>query len=411
MPTHATSMAICIDRRPVCAAVLMLLLSGCREAAETPTASEGPSQNVGYVATTTTKDSVLAEDFSAGFDLQDLQWSRDTHPQDGPFSDNGVYFQNKGVTPPEGFRATMQFGRDGWLTAELYSRSDTTALSDLVSVVKDPRDPANAVVRIASPKHTDAAVIRPTNPLPGSYRVSARVGFPNFGDGIPGANGYKDETATSEPWNSYEVRKLNGFYWLSILDAVPRPHNNVWIHHHRKLTIDSCNHFPAWMDIYNGHGWKKSGVRPVMMFVLDGLGDSDERLGKPFISYSGGEWRPSGEIKAVDAYKPNTWYDVSIERRPPEFTLSVSGDFKFGGQQTYRATINYEKMGVWHHNRPGEPTPDNAVDDTFFATLGPDHPHWPADKSWPDYFMLGEPHINFYEGEVLYDDVRLETSE
>jgi hypothetical protein len=27
---------------------------------------------------------------------------------------------------------------------------------------------------------------------------------------------------------------------------------------------------------------------------------------------------------------------------------------------------------------------------------------------WPDFFMFGDPHSNYYEGEVLYDDVTLE---
>jgi len=35
-------------------------------------------------------------------------------------------------------------------------------------------------------------------------------------------------------------------------------------------------------------------------------------------------------------------------------------------------------------------------------------PRWPAGQGWPDYFMLGDPHANFYEGEVHYDDIRLE---
>lgn len=33
---------------------------------------------------------------------------------------------------------------------------------------------------------------------------------------------------------------------------------------------------------------------------------------------------------------------------------------------------------------------------------------WPADATWPDWFMFGDPHTNYYEGEVFYDDVTLE---
>jgi hypothetical protein len=38
----------------------------------------------------------------------------------------------------------------------------------------------------------------------------------------------------------------------------------------------------------------------------------------------------------------------------------------------------------------------------------PGVPAWPAGATWPDWFMLGDPHANFYAGEVYYDDLRLE---
>ena len=33
---------------------------------------------------------------------------------------------------------------------------------------------------------------------------------------------------------------------------------------------------------------------------------------------------------------------------------------------------------------------------------------WPINSAYPEYFMLGEPHINYYEGSVLIDDISLE---
>ena len=371
-------------------------------AADEPTEPTEPTEPVVEVETG------LVEGFEDWRPGASPAWVADDFPNDGPFSDNGVYFQAQGVRPPAAFRSSFAFGEGGWLTAELYSRSDATLIEDLFSVVTDPAGGDQRVLRLACPTHTDAVVVRPSEALPRAYRVSARVGYADFGDGIPGANGYDGGDETSEPWNDYEARKLNGFYWLSILDALPRPHNNVWLHHHRKVTIDSCNHFPAWMEIYNGRAWKKSGVNPVMMFVLDGIGGDNVRMGKPFVAYSGGEWQPTGQIRAVDAYLPNKWYEVAITRRPPEFTLEVSGEFKFGGQTTYTATIDYEKLPVWHFNQPGEQTPAKAIDNGFFEGAGPEHPRWPEDGAWPDYFMLGQPHNNFYEGTVYYDDIRLE---
>ena len=35
------------------------------------------------------------------------------------------------------------------------------------------------------------------------------------------------------------------------------------------------------------------------------------------------------------------------------------------------------------------------------------YPSWPAGTTWLDWFMFGAPHENFYEGSVLYDDVKL----
>ena len=29
-------------------------------------------------------------------------------------------------------------------------------------------------------------------------------------------------------------------------------------------------------------------------------------------------------------------------------------------------------------------------------------------SAWPDWFMFGDPHTNYYRGQVLYDDVQLE---
>ena len=77
-----------------------------------------------------------------------------------------MYFRRQGVTPPPAYRATVPFGAAGWLTAESYTRSEGAAFSDRFSVVADPANPANHVLRLASPAHTDATVIRPSQALP-----------------------------------------------------------------------------------------------------------------------------------------------------------------------------------------------------------------------------------------------------
>jgi hypothetical protein len=344
------------------------------------------------------------EDFQS-LSLPDVTWQVDSSPDDGPFSDDGLYFQKQDISPPPAFRASVPFGAAGWLTAESYTRK-TGAFSDRFSVVADPADANNKVLRIASPLHTDATVVRPTQPLPGKYRVSLRVGFADFGDGRPGGlNGYAGGE-TPAPWLSGDATQQNGFYWLTILDSQPRPHNSVWIHHHRKVVMDSDNNVPPWMEIWDGKAFRLDGEHPLMMFAIDGKQDAHDLYGPPFLSWSAGAWQPSGTIRAVDQYLAGEWYRASIERDGDDYTLEVSGRFANGGQTTYRATIGARANCVWHFNNSADAA--SCANPRSSAALGPGYPYWPAGGSWADWFMFGDPHENFYRGSVLYDDVQLE---
>jgi hypothetical protein len=162
------------------------------------------------------------------------------------------------------------------------------------------------------------------------------------------------------------------------------------------------------MEIFDGHAFQLSGAFPVAMFAIDGKGKGDELTGKPFICWADNNWQPSGKICAADAYKPHTWYAVTIERSGNQYTLQISGDFKFGGHRTYIATIDAAAHCVWHYNTlPLDPS-SSCVDNGTYPSLDGRYPFWPANGAWPDYFMLGDPHINYYEGKVYYDDIRLE---
>ena len=338
------------------------------------------------------------EDFESGAQPEG-SWSPDPVPDDGPFSDNGAFFRAKGVVPPQAFRASVPFGTDGWLTAESYTRDASTPYGALLSVVSDPSGAPGHVLRLASPEHTDATVIRPTQPLPDRYRISLRVGFANFGDGKPGLNGYSSGDELAGPWlPNNPATGQNGFYWLTVLDAMPRPHNNVWIHHHRKVVIDSDNNTPPWMEMWNGRAFELDGEHPVMMFALDGSQPVADLTGPPFFSWSAGAWQPSGAVRAVDSYLPDEWYTVSLERADGKITMSISGRFKYGGERTYSASIDLAARCVFHFNQTPEEQPA--------ACAGKD---WPQGSAYPDWFMFGDPHNNFYEGSVYYDDVKLET--
>jgi hypothetical protein len=341
--------------------LVLVALSACRCASNpNPGNGDGAMAQPGWVT-------LGAEDFEATT-IPPPAWVTDPVPDDGPFADGGSFFRSKSVTPPAAFRSTTPLG---FLTIESYSRSKST--TGLAAVVPDPAGGMNRVLRISSPAHTDATVLRPTDALPDRYRISLRVGYADFGDGR-GNNGYSGGE-TAEPWSSDDATAENGFYWLAILDALPRPHNNVWIHHHRKLCIDSDNNRDAWTAIWDGTSFKPSGEHPVMMFALDGAGTEEDLTGPPFIPYSNGAWQPSGTIRAVDAYKASTWYRVSITREGSRYTLSVDGDFRYGGQKTYTASI--DSTSIFHAGAP-------------------------------EWFVLGDPHANYYEGAVYFDDVKLE---
>ncbi len=131
--------------------------------------------------------------------IPDAAWERDPVPDDGPFADDGAFFRARGVVPPVAYRTSAPLGADGWLRIESYTRSASRAFHDLAQVTADPADPSNRVLRIASPAHTDATVIRSATPLPDRYRISLRVGFADFGDGRPGSNGYAGGER-AEPW-------------------------------------------------------------------------------------------------------------------------------------------------------------------------------------------------------------------
>ena len=337
---------------------------------------ERPKPAAPPIASQSSVAATLLEDFESP-EIGAVAWAADPHADAGPWGDEGAYHARRGVHAPPAFRASVRFGKGGWLTAESSTRTPDRPWSRLFGVAKDPAGGNNHVLRIASVDHTDATIVRPTAPLPDRYRISLRVGFASFGDGLPGKNGY-DGGETAEPWSSDDATEQNGFYWLTILDAVPGPHNNTWIHHHRKVVIDSDNHYPPWMEMWNGRELVASGEHPIMMFALDGRGRDDDRIGTPFLSWSAGAWQPSGEIRAADAYLPGHWYDVAIERDGDLRTLEIRGTFRFGGARTYRATIDAAARGVFHH------------------------------AGYPDYFMFGDPHTNYYEGEVYYDDVRLD---
>ena len=103
------------------------------------------------------------------------------------------------------------------------------------------------------------------------------------------------------------------------------------------------------------------------------------------------------------------WYRASIERDGDVFTLHVSGDFKYGGPHaSYTAVMDAAARCIWHYNQTPLASDSDCVDNGHYPSLPTESALWPAGSAWPDYFMFGDPHNNFYEGKVYYDDIRME---
>lgn len=370
-----------------------------------------------------------------------LPWERDAYGQpEDPWDEDGSFFFKKYESFGKNFadelgkflsfRKSFRYSENGWLTFELYGRdanaSGTLDLNEhggefLISQLGD----GNRVLQLNNTVHYDGAEVRSTEPLPSEYRIRLEVTPVSAGgrddDSVWRKNGYSDKTETADPWRfsnqstaPLEAWRENGFYFLAILDTKPMPHNNVWIHHHRKVVIDSDNNFyddlpgNAWSTIWTPRGRITEGSHPVSMLALDGNNFGSVWTGNPFHCFYNGAFRgcgPTGHT-AADAYINGETYTVTIERNATHYVLEVSGRFQYGGVTTYRGAIDFRKTPVWHYNNTPEDAPRDKNSQPL-KSMGIDWNAWPGDSAYPDYFMFGDPHITHYEGTVLYDDVEL----
>lgn len=420
--SHALRLVTC-----TCTCVLQL---ACSAPAEPPRAS-APTTRIAGSAPIRWR---LAhhETFDAPF--PDPPWVEDHHGPDSPYhvdryDDDGEFFHERGgetfargLAAFRSFRKSFTYGDQGWLTAELYGRdSDRDGVPDSGGRFEGRAGRAHLV----STRHHDGAILRSTRPLPPRYRIEVTVSVIRFGgDGSNGSwfesgrfNGY-DGDERADPWSFRDddptPRKAvtqNGVYFLCITDYPrPAPHNNVFIHHHRKVVMDTDNNespdavmrgrSDAWSSIWNpGAGRPEvDGARYVSMIWLDGEHPRDPWTGNRFISWAGERW--FSEPVFVDKYYPAGSYRFAIERDERGYAMSVTGHFQHGGQRTYRARRDFaETPATWHYNQ----TPAERV-------AGPALPAidgWPAEVGYPDHFFFGDPHINFYEGSADFDDVSL----
>lgn len=394
------------------------------------------------------------EKFDRPINLDSFPWVRDgMGPESawyaGPLSDGGAFFHINGgeqfKKQLESFtlyRKRIKFGKDAWLTLELAARDRTRAgrpdNPPSFSVGNLGRHPS--VGFLAEPDHHGGILIRNTNPLPSTYRIEYELVQIDFGgsrydhwDYAGRINGYQaggPKTLHPWPWgpdkafsDSYEkwpdIRGSNGFYYLAIVDYEnPAPHNNVFIHTHRKIVMDSYNVSGGGFDTCNpakGEFYKSTDNTVDAFFAIPGNKLESKAVMKTQCgTICGGEaGRTSyvGAAQLVPELMPEQTYKFAIERDASGYTLELSGFFRFVGEKTYRYHRNFIEDGrpIWHFNQnPGEY--DGSFDETwtYAGPFGSFTAHsWPKGSAYPDYFIIGDPHINFYEGTAVIANLRL----
>ncbi|GLW63468.1 hypothetical protein Arub01_17120 [Actinomadura rubrobrunea] len=358
------------------------------------------------------------------------------------------------------FRKRVAFGRNGWLTAEIAAvDKDRDGRPDSRPGLANATLPdGEKVARIHEPSWDAGVLIRPTRPLPRRYRVEMTLRGIDFGGKRNGTfdydgkhNGYTREPCkTRFPWTFWgalpgksrceypDVTRENGFYYLTILDyATPAPHGNPGIHFRRKVIMDgyysdderwknagTCN--PKTRKIYRTFDGSFNGVNA--LFVR---GDKFREAANNNISNEYYIKTPCGNVSMDRPYGPGNRfyghltsvelqpellpkaaYRFAVERDDSGYTLEMSGPFRHIGQTTLRVHHKFVEDGrpIWHYNQtPGEY--DGRFDRRLLHT-GPAGTYvtehtWPKGSAYPDSFIIGDPHLNYYEGSALVDDIRL----
>ena len=345
--------------------------------------------------------------------IPDAPWSEDTYEQiTDPFDEGGAYWDYRVMPEParwqggwmpartalepippfRSFRKHLTYGDEGWLGLELYARdgdNDGVLSPDEAGAAFGLGEwDGRPVLRLDAPFHTDAALVHPRLPLPRFYRVELTIGRPQFTLGE--LSGHEH----GGPWSGLATG--NGVYLLAILDSLPVPHNNTWIHPRKIVSIDSF--VTAEIARSCGH----AGPINVEYQGLRDYGDADRKAGPNDFTYylhcldgTDGAWH--ADNRAAAGYRTDGWYRVAIERNAEAFELSVAGRFDEGGpERIVRARVGFGEGQVWHYNRPGEPEPAFPTNPATWRPGG-----------YPHYFAFGVPHINWYRGHALFADLRL----
>ena len=230
----------------------------------------------------------------------------------------------------------MAFGAKGALSFELY-RGGAFII-----------DGKSGVAWQKSNSYEDVAIIRSTEKLPDTYKITVVVGDIDYDlEKIMGLQ--SDPRYPEGPLNE------NGCYLLAITDASPKGHHlNTWWHQHRKVVIDVDNNI-----------WGQGMPNPIFMVYFDAKNQ--------LVSFDGKTNKWQEDWKRAIEYKKNGWYKIEIEKTSSEYILSI---YEQNGRLLKRGKVNLDQ--VWH-----------------------------ADKQYPEYFVLGDPHENYYQGSMEIESIEI----
>lgn len=401
------------------------------------------------------------EDFSEDLQVNDEPWVLDDYGENSPWKvngeldDDGEFFHIKGGKDFEKhldsfwlMRKRVAFGENNWLTAELAARDydksgqpDNPVTFDNVTL-----ENGDTGAKLDESDYSGGGLIRSTEPLPPEYRIEYKLKTIDFGgmrdrsftyDGK--VNGYNPEgIKTNFPWkasgsfggpsdpgnsNFGDVRGENGFYFLSIVDYHnPAPHNNVFIHTHRKVNMDAYNVNGLWSDAYsicnpgtgklynyNSDLSTRNGINALFMNGKE-FKDHAMPYNEFLIKTDCGSYE--GDIVSVAEIQPELMpeqdYTFAIERDKTGYTMEISGNFLHSGYKTLRYHRDFieDDQPIYHYNnRPDQY--DGRYDKTWDDGEYKINHTWPKGSAYPDYFIIGDPHLTHYEGSATISDIKL----
>jgi hypothetical protein len=403
------------------------------------------------------------ENFGKPLPINSASWVRDRMTPSSPwhvkyFGENGKYYHIMGgpefARDIDSFwlmRKRVAFGTKHWLTAELAQEdyTKTSNVTDGPTVTRTRLESGGHGAVLKERNNTSGVVIRSTKPLPPEYRIQYTLRTINFGGKRHGAltydgkyNGYNpDQCNTSYPWNGggdysgprnpcnanfADSTTENGYYFLYITDSAPAPHDNIVIHS-RKVGFDAFNvdfkpYNGAW--VCNAKTGKLYPYTAGSRNYINATFSDGSRLspylfpGQVYQTPCGTFTNQNSNTGLVESAEiqpelmPSQSYTFAIERTATGYTLEMTGNFRHVGHATIREHRDFVQGGIpiWHYNNTAKQYNgqfDQSMTDTGkYGSFTIPHV-WPKGSHYPDYFVIGDPHLNYYEGSATISNVRL----